>query len=35
VQKFYGGECATITIEDESNLDEVIDVLKLPLAQKA
>jgi predicted transport protein len=35
VKKFYGGECATITIEDASNLDEVIDVLKLPLAQKA
>lgn len=31
VQKFYGGECATIIIEDKSNLDEVIDVLKRPV----
>lgn len=31
VRKFYGGECATITIEDDSNLDEVIDVLKIPV----
>ena len=31
VQKFYGGECATITIEDNSNLDEIIDVLKMPV----
>ncbi len=35
VQKFYGGECATITIEDNSNLDEVIDTLKMPLTSKA
>jgi len=33
VQKFYGGECATITIEDKSNLDEVIDVLKRPVTK--
>jgi len=33
VQKFYGGECATITIEDKSNLDEVIDVLKIPVTK--
>lgn len=33
VQKFYGGECATIIIEDDSNLDEVIDVLKMPVTQ--
>lgn len=35
VYKFYGGECATITTEDKSNLDEVIDVLKIPLASKS
>jgi len=35
VQKFYGGECATITIEDKSNLDEVIEALKILLAPKA
>jgi predicted transport protein len=29
VKKFYGGECATVTVEDKSNLDEVIDVLKM------
>lgn len=33
VQKFYGGECATITIEDKSNLDEIIDVLKRPVTK--
>jgi len=33
VQKFYGGECATITIEDKSNLDEVIEVLKIPISK--
>ncbi|MBE0416006.1 MAG: hypothetical protein IBX36_05670 [Dehalococcoidia bacterium] len=30
-QRFYGGECATVFIEDKSNLDEVINVLKIPL----
>ena len=34
VQKFYGGRCATITIEDKSNLDEVIEVLKVPVTKK-
>jgi len=33
VQKFYGGECATIIIEDKSNLDEVIEVLKIPVSK--
>lgn len=33
VRRFYGGECATITIEDESNLDEVIAVLKVPVTK--
>ena len=33
VHKFYGGECATITIEDASNLDEIIDVLKMPVSK--
>jgi len=33
VQKFYGGECATIIIEDNSNLDEIINVLKMPVIQ--
>lgn len=31
VQKFYGGECATIVIEDKSNFDEVISLLKTPI----
>ena len=31
VQKFYGGECATIIVEDNSNLDEIINVLKMPV----
>lgn len=31
VQKFYGSECATIVIEDKLNLDEVIDLLKMPI----
>jgi predicted transport protein len=31
VQKFYGGECATVVIEDKSNLDEVIALLKMPI----
>jgi predicted transport protein len=33
VQKFYGGECATITIEDDSNLNEIIELLKMPISQ--
>jgi predicted transport protein len=33
VQKFYGGECATIVIEDKSNLDEIIDILKMPVTK--
>ncbi len=33
VQRFYGGECASIAIEDKSNLDEVIDVLKIPVTK--
>ena len=33
VRKFYGGECATISIEDKSNLDEIIDVLKMPVTK--
>lgn len=31
VQRFYGGECATIVIEDKSNLNEIIDLLKMPI----
>jgi len=31
VQKFYGGESATIVIEDKSNFDEVINLLKMPV----
>lgn len=31
VQKFYGGECATIFVEDKSNLDEIIELLKMPI----
>lgn len=31
VQKFYGGKCSTIVIEDMSNFNEVIDLLKAPL----
>jgi len=34
VQKFYGGECATVTIQDLSNLDEVIEVLKLAISKE-
>jgi len=33
VQKFYGGECATISIGDKSNLDEVIEALKIPVSK--
>lgn len=35
VRKFYGGECATITIEDNSNLGEVIDALKIPVVKNS
>jgi predicted transport protein len=31
VQKFYGGPCATIIIEDTKFLDEVINVIKIPI----
>jgi hypothetical protein len=34
IMQVFHAECAAIVIEDESNLDEVIDVLKLPLAPK-
>jgi len=30
-QKFYGGECASIIIDDTSNLDEIMTVLKLAI----
>jgi predicted transport protein len=33
-QKFYGGECASIIIEDTSNLDEVINVFKLAVSKQ-
>jgi predicted transport protein len=33
VQKFYGGECATISIENDSDLDEVIAVLKMAIKE--
>ncbi len=33
VQKFYGGECATVIIEDKANIDEVINVLKMPVSK--
>ena len=33
VQKWYGGECATIIIEDKGNLDEVVNVLKMPVSK--
>lgn len=33
VQKFYGGECATVIIEDKANFDEVINVLKMPVSK--
>jgi predicted transport protein len=35
VKKFYGGECATVTVEDKSNLDEIIDLLKIPVSKSA
>lgn len=33
VRRFYGGPCCRIIIEDDSNLDEVIDVLKIPVTK--
>ncbi len=33
VHRFYGGDCCRIIIEDDSNLDEVIDVLKIPVTK--
>ncbi len=32
VQRFFGGECATIVVENDENLDEVIEVLKMPVS---
>ena len=32
-QKFYGGECAAIIIEDHSNLDEILTILKLAVSK--
>lgn len=31
VQRFYGGNCCEVVIEDNSNLDEIITMLKLPV----
>ncbi len=31
VKRFYGGECATVIVEDEAYLDEVIDALEIPV----
>jgi len=33
-KRFYGGECASIAVENKHNLDEVIDVLKIPITKK-
>ncbi len=33
VQKFYGGECATVIVEDKANFDEIINVLKMPVSK--
>ncbi len=32
VQKFYGGDCASIIVENTTDLDEVIEVLKKPIS---
>ena len=31
-QKFYGGDCASILVEDTTNLDEVIETMKMPIS---
>jgi hypothetical protein len=31
VKKFYGGECATIIIENSENLDEITNILKITI----
>ena len=33
VQKFYGGECATVIIENKEYFDEVIELLKMPISK--
>ena len=33
VRKFYGGDCCEVIIEDDSNLGEVIDALKLAVTK--
>lgn len=35
VRRFYGGDCCTIIMEDNSNLNEVIEVLKVPVVKGA
>lgn len=35
VRKFYGGDCCTIYVENNANLDEVVEVLKMALAKNA
>jgi predicted transport protein len=35
VQKFYGGECASIAVENDSNLDEVTDLLKKAITKES
>lgn len=35
VQKFYGGECASIAIENDSHLDEVIELLKTAITKES
>ncbi len=34
VQKFYGAECATIGIEDKSNFNEIIELLKMAITKR-
>jgi predicted transport protein len=33
VQKFYNGQCASVIIKDETNLEEVVDLLKFTIEQ--
>ena len=33
VQRFYGGQCASILVENTTNLDEVIEALKMPISK--
>ena len=34
-QRYFGGQCATVIIKDTSNLDEIINVLKLAINKQS